>query len=269
VTEDTGSAVGLFGVPRRTGTGWSWVEYTNMWFFAASNSDAVHLDQCYNPATALGYTGSLHCDVDGSQTILFPRPADMEQHNGMTMARAPSGPNKGIWYIASIWSEINVRHLVGKRYRNADSTRYFVPSDTSPGAPNLRKYCGNSTKSVYEAMHLFPCATDPLHYFGGVLDSIVIPHEVEHMRLIKKQAMSDSGNLRALAEPMVSTDSADLVNQVYQSAFAVDRALFDSSYALHAVTAQTGIMSRSFSSWYFVANTWQEFTGTIAIHKNN
>ncbi len=233
-------------VTRRT---WSWASLVG-----GQQGTPNEIDSCFLGEYAL--TASLFCTATWADKIFHPRPDQLSNGTGYAAASVPgSGPNHGLWYVASASADMDLRTQVRKWYRSdGPGSAMFGSVTVTFGCSQAFPTDPNGFRNVHTVNNV--CVVTPaFNSFVNCLWS----HEGQHLSTATTSAQSSANNVYALWEPMVATTSSGLQNIVsvaYSSAH--DRVRTTSQNAENTMT------QHPYTFWdYIAAGGWQQTNETI------
>lgn len=227
---------------------WSWASSVG-----GQQGTPNEIDSCFL-ADESGLTASVFCTQQTAHLIFHPRPAQLSNGTGYAAASVPgSGPNGGLWYVASASADMDLRTQVHKNYRLDGPTWPMFGNATVtvgcyvafPGNPNAAR----SVHTVNNVCVVTPAFTS----FVNCLWS----HEGQHLSAATTAAQSSNNNVYALWEPMVASTSSGLQNNVSAAySGAHDRVLVTS------VAAHINMTQHPYTFWDYTTG-WNQTTPTI------
>lgn len=230
-------------VARRT---WSWASSVG-----GQQGAQGEIDDCFEDWEEFGLTASKNCTV---QTVAnFFTPTAVSNGNGYVAASVPgSGPNGGLFYVASVSADMDLRTQVKKDFRvDADSF-------SMTGSAVVINGCAAafpSAPTLPRTTHTVNTTCVPTAAFGSMV-SCSWGHEAKHLTAATISAQTPSNDVYKTLEPMVEKFQNTLHSRIdIAYSGAKNRVLFD---ALDAHESMTLVL---FQFWYNTGGGWQNNPG--------
>jgi hypothetical protein len=227
---------------------WSWVP-----FVGGRQGTPGEIDSCLSPAWS-GLTSSAYCTITTNGDLFYPRPANLSNGNGYSAATvAGSGPNGGLWYVATTSAIMDLRTQVHRDFR-ADGPTWVMTGSQTVTTGCAVAFPSNPTGP--RTIHTVNTTCVPTPDFTAYV-TCVWSHEGQHLRADTAAARTAANDVYALWEPMVAQTSSGLQSTVASAYSLANGRVFNAG----AATENTGTQYQRIF-WYTTGNGWNSYNFT-------
>jgi hypothetical protein len=221
---------------------WSWASSVG-----GSQATSTEIDGCMS-AGWYGLTASVHCTSTTNSMLFHPIPANLSSGTGYTATSVPgSGPNGGLWYVASTSADMDLRSQVHPWYRSNSPNTFTMlgaAQAVSDGCATAFPIDPGGARSLYTVNTV--CTTNYASAYSSLLNC-ASSHEGQHLSSATTSAQSADNDVYKLWEPLVATTAGDLQTAVSIAYTNANTRVFSA-----ADNAHNAMTPHQFTIWDFL-----------------